>query len=82
MHLDRNRTAFCKTPFTLSVLNFKGLIHSKLPHHRSGNCCTSVSAVITSLPYSTRGPHPAADRTCLPLQPDERVLLPGSNGAP
>jgi len=82
VHFNRSRTAFCKAPFMLSMLNFKGLFHSKLPHHCSGNCCTSVPAVITSLPWSVRGPRPAAVRTHLLPQPDKQVLLPGSNSAP
>lgn len=71
-----NRMAFCKAPFILPVLNFKKLIHYELPHHRSGNCCTSVSAVITSLPPRRRGPHPAAICTCTPPRTNKWALLP------
>jgi len=46
-----NRMVFCKVPSTLPVLNFKRLIHFELPHCSCGNCCTSVSAVTTSLPW-------------------------------
>lgn len=73
MHLDGNRAAFCKAPFTLSVLNFKGLIHSKLPNHHSGI-------------IAHRFPQPSLPseyvRTPSSPHPDKQVLLPGSNGAP
>lgn len=65
-HLDRNRIALCKAHSTPSVLNIKGLIHSKLLHYHFGvvaHWFLQSSLPSLTVPEDSSSSHPQASST-------------------